>query len=246
MAWEPRYQEQSLRATHPVLVAEWEARLRAAGFDDPEKLHPFAFRDLAEDLIKDRTIVAYQMGLGKTAMAIASILARGTKHALVVLPNKLMAEWTRELTRLGVPATDWQIIEQRADLSRYTCPAGHGAITTFTRLEDPAGRLVDIERRCAQCNAPGEHVDALRRINLISFRTLWTIPKDSPHAGRPKRPKIVDKCRRGLRLGQPRLAPDSCRLPVEAPQAHAPHRYPGPRLPGQHLGAAQLVPRRRL
>lgn len=199
MSWEPRYAERSLRVTQPELVAAWEAKLRALGFDDPTKLHPFAFRDLAEDLVKDRTLVAYQMGLGKTAMAIASILARGTKHALVVLPNKLMAEWTRELARLGVPAADWQIIERRADLSRYTCPAGHGEIPRFRRVEDTEGRLVDVERRCEQCDAVGTHVDALRRINLISFRTLWTIPKDSPHVGTPKRPAVLDQWKRTVK-----------------------------------------------
>jgi hypothetical protein len=191
MAWTEIYRDRSVAVTEPHLVRQWEKRLRDLGFDDPTKLHPFAFRDLAEDLVKHRYLLGNNMGVGKTASAIVGALARDTKHALVVLPNKLIREWVNEFARLGV--TDYKIIERLADINGYACPRCGAEVNSFQKVLDAEGKLCDVRRRCPSCDAEAKMVDRLARFNLISFRALWTIPPDSPHRGRPKRPPIRDQ-----------------------------------------------------
>ena len=189
MAWVERYTEQGIRAQDPALVATYERRLRALGFDRPEILHGFTARDLAEDLTKSRLLLAYNMGLGKTRAAIAAAAARGTKHTLFVVPTKLIGEWEREFAALGL-TDEMQVITQLSEIDGYTCPKGCGEIDGFTVARDEAGAIADVERRCEPCGAIAVRVDRLARFNLIAMRTLWTIPADSPHAGRAKKPEI--------------------------------------------------------
>jgi hypothetical protein len=190
MTWEARYTDKGLRAVEPTLVAEYARRLARLGLDRPELLHGFTVADLAEDLPKSRLLLAYNMGLGKTRAAIAAALVRGTKHTLIVVPNKLIGEWEREFAALGL-TDDMQVITQLSQIDGYACPAGCGEVDHFTRVVDPTGAIVDVERLCETCGARGVRVDRLKRFNLIALRTLWTIPADSPHAGREKKPAIV-------------------------------------------------------
>jgi hypothetical protein len=192
MTWERRYDESGLPATAPELLEANAARLRALGFDDPAKLHPFVFADLCADLSKPRLLLAYQMGLSKTAYAIASVLASGVKHALIVVPTKLVGEWERELRRLGVADEEWQSVADLSSVNRYECPDGHGEVRAFRKIQTRGGRLLDVERPCGECGRPALRRDALRRINLVTFNALKVVPKDSPHADAPKRPAVAD------------------------------------------------------
>ena len=193
MTWEAIYEGDSVGAKEPKLSADWRKRLTAAGFADPKVLHTFAFNDLTEDLVKHRLLVAYNMALGKTAYAIAAAATRGTKHTLFVVPNKLMLEWEREFARLGF-GDQFQIVTRLSQLEKYVCPKCGQDVPNFRRVLDSAGNLCDVKRECPQCKVLAKWVRTLRRFNLISMRTLWTTPADSPHAGRSnKKAAVKDK-----------------------------------------------------
>lgn len=191
MTWIDRFQAQSVATAEPHLVAQWEARLRARGYDTSTTLHSFAFEDLAQDLTKHRILLAYNMGLGKTAAAIAAADTRGSKHTLFVVPNKLMGEWESEFKRLGLGG-DYKIITSLAHIDGYECPKCGEAVHNFRKVIDQDGGILDVQRTCEACNVPATHVDRLARFNLVSLRTLWTIPKDSPHVGREKKPAKIN------------------------------------------------------
>lgn len=191
MTWINHFQAQSTAAAEPHLVSQWAARLEARGYNDNSRLFAFAYDDLAEDLTKHRILLAYQMGLGKTGAAIVSADVRGSKHTLFVVPNKLVGEWEGEFRRLGLE-NDYQIITSLAQIDGYECPKCGEAVPGFRKTLDQDGKLLDVQRRCVTCDVPARHVDRLARFNIVSLRTLWTIPKDSPHAGREKKPGKVN------------------------------------------------------
>lgn len=206
MNWTELYRNRSIAASDPNLVRQWERRLRSLGFDDPNRLHPFAFRDLCEDLPKHRLLVAYQMGLGKTRMAIAGAAARNCKHTLIIVPTKLMREWEQELKALGF-GDDYQVITSLSQIDGYQCSKCGKPINRYRKVIAPDGTIVDVKRPCTFCGtkATPRHIDRLRRFNLISMRTLWTIPKDSPHRGREKKPALVDDNGRIIKKERTRL-----------------------------------------
>ena len=191
MGWDDLYAADGVRAQDADLVTQWERKIAAAGLDTPDKLHNFASHDLAEDLVKHRLLLAYQMGLGKTALAIAAAAVRGTKHSLFVVPNKLIDEWRQEFTRLGF-GDEYALITSLSQIDGYRCPKGCGEINSFRQVVDQAGKIIDVERTCESCGARAEWYDRLPRFGIISLRSLWTIPKDSPHYGREKKPERKD------------------------------------------------------
>lgn len=206
MSWIERYRNEAVATADPQLVRGWEKRLRALGFDDPKILHPFAFRDLSEDLTKHRLLMAYNMGLGKTALAIAAAATRNTKHTLFVVPNKLIGEWEKELTRLGY-GDQYQIITSLSQIDGYECSKCGAPVNQYQKVIDASGALVDVVRRCLACGtkAHPRHLDRLARFNLISMRTLWVIPKDSPHVGREKKAEVRDQNNWVVKKGRNRL-----------------------------------------
>ena len=192
MTWTRIYDQEGVGAAEPQLVAEWATRLARAGFSD-ENLHGFTLADLATDLPKHRLLLAYNMGLGKTRAAIAAAAARGTKHSLFVVPNKLIGEWEREFAALGIGADEVQVITSLSQINGYACAKGCGPVETFQKVLDPNNVILDVRRECQSCGSQATRTDKLKRYNLISLRTLWTIPKDSPHAGREKKPGRKDE-----------------------------------------------------
>lgn len=194
MAWETLYSAETPRSTSPKLVVDWEKRLRALGLDDPTKLHPFAFADLAEDMTKDHLLLALQMGLGKSRWAISMALARDTKHTLVVAPKKLIGEWEKELNALGLQ-DDYVILDNMSDAFTYRCPSCREEVYNYRRVFDAEGKLADIERTCRACETPARREKRFKRFNLISMRDLWSVPKDSPH--RAERSKKRPAYKRG-------------------------------------------------
>ena len=194
MGWQKIYEDQSVETLAPHLVHEWETKLLRAGrhYDDPTVLYPFAFRDLARDLTKHRLLLAHNMGLSKTRIAIAAADVRGCKHNLIVIPNKLMIEWERELRFLGF-GEDYQIITRLDQISGYRCPGCDREVKTYQRVVDTKGNLLDVKRECPTCGVKARWYDKLKKFNLISMRSLWTIPADSPHAKRQtKLPELKD------------------------------------------------------
>lgn len=204
MPWTPIYTGEGNRDAEPAIVAGWERRLRDAGFGDPARLHPFILRDLAEDLAKDRLLLAYNMGLAKTAAAIAAAAVRD-RRTLFVVPNKLRGEWEREFARLGF-ASEVKVIEHLADMDRYECPACGAPVTAFQRVRDAAGRITDVRRTCPADGTPAVWRNNLARFNLVSLRALWTIPADSPHRGRrPKTEAVTDRWGHTLKPARARM-----------------------------------------
>jgi predicted RNA-binding Zn-ribbon protein involved in translation (DUF1610 family) len=193
VSWEAIYDDKSIAGTEPKLVEDWRIKLRALGFDDPTKLHPFVFEDLAHDLPKHRMLLAYNMGLSKTASSIAAAAVRGTKHTLFVVPNKLMIEWEKEFARLGF-GDQFQIITSLAQIDRYDCPKCGIPVGNYRKVLDVNGKLADVKRECPTCGSRLVWADNLRRFNLISMRMLWAFPQDSPHHDRPqKKAAVKDK-----------------------------------------------------
>jgi len=180
VTWETLYQDRTPSTIAPKLVGDWLKRLTALGFDDTTKLHTFALNDLAEDLTKDHLLLSYQMGLGKTRHAIATALARDTKHTLIVLPKKLMGEWEKELTALG-QGDDYLVIESMADAFEFRCPSCNEEVFNYRRVLDAEGNLMRIDRTCRACSVEARRHKRFARFNLISMRDLWNVPKDSPH-----------------------------------------------------------------
>jgi SWI/SNF-related matrix-associated actin-dependent regulator of chromatin subfamily A-like protein 1 len=60
------------------------------------ELFPFQKKGVAYALAKERLIVGDAMGLGKTAQAIATIVASNSLPCLVICPNSLKINWQRE------------------------------------------------------------------------------------------------------------------------------------------------------
>lgn len=60
------------------------------------KLYPYQKRGVAYALEKKRLIIGDQPGLGKTAQAIAAVIAQGTFPCLVICPASLKENWKRE------------------------------------------------------------------------------------------------------------------------------------------------------
>lgn len=197
MAWESIYTNDGLEAIDPAVVAHWRRRLDEAGYNDSTRLHNFAYNDLAVDLTKKRLLLAYNMGLGKTATAIAAADVSGASHTLFVVPNKLIGEWTAEFARLGLTDQN-QIITSLADITGFECPKCGNEVNNFQKVIDSNGDLRNIKRTCQACGVEAKQIDRLARFNIISLRTLWTIPKDSPHHGKPKRPEVRSQYNRLL------------------------------------------------
>jgi len=192
MSWTKLYEDRSVRVIAPGLVHEWEQRILAAGrhYDDPKVLHGFTLHDLAEDLIKHRTLFSHNMALGKTRAAIASADVRGCKHTLFVIPNKLIGEWEKEFRFLGL-GDQYQIITSLAQIDRYECPTCDKAVTGYRKVLDREGDLLDVKRECEVCGTKAVWRDNLSRFNLISMSLLWAVPSDSPHSGDPTKRKAM-------------------------------------------------------
>lgn len=101
---------EGLPAAYPELYNSYVARARSLGIDK-WLTWGFQYHDLLEAVMKPAgEIVAFDMGLGKTRLAIALILLVGCKHGLIVTESGLIEEMLIELKPLPIPAADWQVI----------------------------------------------------------------------------------------------------------------------------------------
>lgn len=117
----------------PERAAHWRARCEAAGV--------FAWlnrdyqrEDLVECLMKPAgATVAWSMALGKARLALALALASGSRHSLIVVQSYLIDEMEREIRKVGLDASLWQVIQTPAEIARL---ARINLITT-SRLRMP-------------------------------------------------------------------------------------------------------------
>ena len=115
----------------------------------------FQVDDLIELLLKPLgATCAWDMGLGKTRLAVAMILLSGVKHGLVAMDAYLIPEFVGKLEGLPIPKEDWQVIDEPSKLDtlkrinlisyerlRSKLP-GKGRLTYAHRLRRRIGMLL--------------------------------------------------------------------------------------------------------
>lgn len=103
-----------------VLIRGEDRHAIAAKIDpltkEPFRLYNYQRDDLAEMLLKDRILLAYQMGLGKTRTSIAYARAMRAldpkfRRTLVVCPAFLVDEWMLEMRELGIPESEVGVLK---------------------------------------------------------------------------------------------------------------------------------------
>ncbi len=95
-------------------------------------VYSFALQDVVRSLSKRSVIYSAKQGLGKTRYSIAAVLASGMSKALWVLESRLVNEFKRELSKLGL-LEEFHLIETKADLQSlktFNC-------VTYSRLWRP-------------------------------------------------------------------------------------------------------------
>ncbi len=134
-AW--RVVHEGLSASHQPEFLAMLARIRGLGLDRWCS-KAFQLHDLAEVAMRrGHTVVGWDMGLGKTRLALA-LCYLGGKRNVVAVEAHLVDEMLREIAALGIPADDFQVIGQPAhlhDLRRVN-------IVAYSRLR----MLVDAKR----------------------------------------------------------------------------------------------------
>lgn len=66
-----------------------------------EKLKPYQVEAVAEMVAKEKMLVAYEMGLGKTCMTIAAIEELGCESVLVIALSSLKYQWKKEIEKFS-------------------------------------------------------------------------------------------------------------------------------------------------
>ena len=105
-----------IRDKFPDEIAALEKRAIELGVMDWLTWRGYQGPDLIEIAFKDKgALVAWQMALGKTRLALAlSFLLEG--NSLILVKPRLVNEIRRELAKLGVPQEDFNIIESESDI----------------------------------------------------------------------------------------------------------------------------------
>jgi hypothetical protein len=93
----------------PALAAQIRRELVRRGIDRIVSWD-YQSEDVVELLMGRHAAAAHAMGLGKTRIAIA-LAKMGGEANLLCLEAQLIAECVRELQAVGIPESDWQVIE---------------------------------------------------------------------------------------------------------------------------------------
>ncbi|CAG0970996.1 MAG: SNF2-related protein [Candidatus Methanoperedens sp.] len=109
--WICLHKDDGIKSLYPEL---YQARLKRLDQLGITWLWPFQKEDVARMSLKDTTILADQMGLGKSRQIIALALLYGCKHNLIVVEPKLKDEFVKEFKAVGI--TDYQIITDEKHL----------------------------------------------------------------------------------------------------------------------------------
>jgi len=118
-------------AAFPSLAAAVRVRAERAGL--PGVLSwDFQRTDVLEAAMTRGSVIAGEMGTGKTREGIALAMLGG-RHNLIVVEAHIVGEWEDELRRLGVPAEAWQSIQSPEDAAALR----HINLITFDRLRRP-------------------------------------------------------------------------------------------------------------
>lgn len=148
---------EGLASVKPQVAKWWQHRITRSGVSR-FLTWDFQLADLLELLMSPTGVVAgWTMGLGKSRLAIAAILASGVKHGLVTTEAYLVPEFVEKLQELDLPAESWQVIgreEQLRDLRqiniisvdrlKMTLP-GQRRVTYAHRLRRRVGLVISDE-----------------------------------------------------------------------------------------------------
>lgn len=105
-----------LLATYPAQAAALRKKMVALGIDK-WLTWDYQTDDLIELLLKPKgATCAWEMGLGKTRLAVAMILLSGVKHGLVTMDAYLIPEFVGKLEELPIAKEDWQVIDHPSKL----------------------------------------------------------------------------------------------------------------------------------
>lgn len=181
------------RAAFPALAHAIERQMQAAGITawlDRE----YQRQDVIELRMGRGGTLAWTMGLGKTRAALALALLGG-QHSLIVLEPQLIEEFTDEIGRVGLDASQWQVIRTPAQCDRLRkvniisynrlrapVSAGAGRRTYASRLRRRIGTLVADEGDVLT-NHTSQQSRALaqvspRRRYLMSGTPVRNLPRD--------------------------------------------------------------------
>jgi SNF2 family DNA or RNA helicase len=168
--WEQLHQD-GLESQYQALLHEAEMKARAAGIDE-WGLWPFQYRDVVRASLKQNVLLAYQMGLGKTAVSLALATLYGSRHTLIVAPKRLFGEWVSEIRRLGL-LRDFQIVEtaeDAANLKRYNL----ASLTDLWRIPKDSPE----RKKRGQANyRERKRGDTVKKIMGIKYSLAWHLRK---------------------------------------------------------------------
>lgn len=118
-SWKELYADQGYKAAYPEVWNKWVARFEAMQ-NDPlyntmipavnrtenwlKHLFEFQKNDVVRLALKASSIIAAQMGLGKTRECIAAALLKGFDRNLIVVPTRLIDTWLDEFKQLNLRA----------------------------------------------------------------------------------------------------------------------------------------------
>ncbi|CAE6967741.1 helicase-related protein [Paraburkholderia domus] len=127
---------EGLAARYPDLAKQWRDRVVALGIDkwlDWE----FQVSDLSEIMMKPSgSIVAWEMALGKSRLALALILLSNVKHGLIVVESRLIREMLAEISRLPIDMNDVHVIQDASDIDQLA----RFNLIAYERLRMPVDR----------------------------------------------------------------------------------------------------------
>jgi len=110
--WELKFEEDGVCTKYPELYRQQSKKLEKILDDHPLELWNWQKHDVIRMSIKQHTLLAADMGLGKTRMIIALGLMHGCKHNLIITESKLVGQFAGELKQFGC---DVNIIEKYSD-----------------------------------------------------------------------------------------------------------------------------------
>ena len=102
----------------PGLAGSWLKRVEQLGIN---RWCSWGFQldDLRELVMKPRgAVVAWDMGTGKSRLAVALVLLHGVHRALITTHSYLVPELVEKISEIGLSATEWQVIKSPEDLTR--------------------------------------------------------------------------------------------------------------------------------
>lgn len=155
----------------------------------------FQLDDLIEIAMKPRgAVVAWDMGTGKTRLAVALVLLHGTRRNLITTHSYLVPEFVEKIAATGIPASEWQVIQKPEDLGtlrriniisherlRMELP-GHRRVTYAHRLRRRIGIAITDEGEFLASSGSAQsralwRVSAAKRY-VLTGTPLANTPKD--------------------------------------------------------------------